>query len=138
MGSFIIGAPNETKRDIQKTLNFSRKLDLDIPQINVLGAFPGNLIWEETKEKGLLNEDTYWETGACISDIYPNTVPLKELKQLIHDYYQNLLASPRYLAKETLLTFRSPYRLRVAFSNLGRINTIRDSVSSFSSASNDA
>ncbi len=50
VGSFIIGAPNETKADIQKTLNFVKGLNLDIPQINVLGAFPGDNIWQEFKE----------------------------------------------------------------------------------------
>ena len=133
VGSFIIGAPNETKKEIQKTLNFTQKLDLDIPQINILGAFPGNLIWEEIKEKGLLNEERYWETGVCISDVYPNAVPLKELRKMIHDYYQNFLRFPRYLIKQMLLTSRSLYRLNVVFNNLRRINIVRDSINSFTS-----
>jgi len=133
VGSFIIGAPSETKKEIQETLRFSRKLDLDIPQVNILGAFPGNLIWEEIREKGLMDEERYWETGVCISDVYPNAVPLKELKQIIHDYYQDFLRRPRYLVKQILLASRSLYRLNVAFSNLSRINIIRDSINSFTS-----
>ena len=132
VGSFIIGAPNETKKDIQKTLNFARRLNLDIPQVNILGAFPGNLIWDEFKEKGLLNEDEYWETGPP-RDIYPDTVPLNEIRQMIHDYYQNFLKDPRYLIKEMLLTARSLYRLNVVFNNLSRASIIKDSISSFTS-----
>jgi len=133
VGSFIIGAPNETKKDIQKTLNFTRRLNLDIPQANILYVCPGNLIWEEFKERGLLNEDQYWETGVCISDIYLGAVPLPEMRQMIRDYYRNFLRCPRYLTKQMLLTVRSPYRLNVAFSNLRRIGDIKDSINSFTS-----
>ena len=131
VGSFIVGAPNETRLDIQKTLNFAEKLDLDIPQINILAAFPGNLIWEELKEKGLLKGDEYWETGVGVPDVHPDAVPLNEIKRMIHDYYQNFLRNPRYLMKQILLTTRSSYRLNVAFNNLSRIDAIADNINSF-------
>ncbi len=134
VGSFIIGAPNETRKDIQKTLDFARRLDLEVPQINILGAFPGNLIWEEFKEKGLLNEDLYWEKGVCISDICPNTVPLNVMRQMIHDFYHSLLRSPRYLIRQMILTAKSPYRQNIVLNNLHRINTIKDSIESLTSS----
>jgi len=133
VGSFILGAPNETKVDIQKTLNFVCGLDLDIPQINVLSAVPGNAVWEEFKEKGILNEDVYWETGICISDIYPYAVPLNEMREMIREFYQNYLWSPKYIMKQILLTLKSQYRLNVVFNSLGRISTVIDSISSFTS-----
>ncbi|MCW4021117.1 MAG: B12-binding domain-containing radical SAM protein [Candidatus Bathyarchaeota archaeon] len=133
VGSFIIGAPHETENDIQETLNFARRLQLDIPQINVLGSFPGNLIWKEFKEKGFLNEDKYWETGVCISDIYPGTVPLDQMREMIRIFYHRLLRSPRFLIKQMLLTAGSSYRLNVAFNILVRLSTVRKSVGSFTS-----
>jgi anaerobic magnesium-protoporphyrin IX monomethyl ester cyclase len=133
VGSFIIGAPNETKVDVQKTLNFVSGLDLDIPQVNVLGAFPGNSIWEEFKEKGLIDEDKYWERGVCISDIYPHSVPLNEMREMVREFYQNYLWSPRYITRQIRLTLKSQYRLNVVLDSLSRVNTIIDSVSSFTS-----
>jgi len=131
-----VGAPNETKRDIQETLNFSRKLAIDIPQINILGAFPGNHIWEELKDKGFLNEDRYWETGVRISDIYRDAVPINEIRQMIHNYYKNFLIQPCFLTKQILLSLRSTYRLNVLFNNLSRIGIITDNINSFISTKN--
>jgi len=89
VGSFILGAPNETKQDILNTLKFAEKLDLDIPQFNILAAFPGNDIWDELKMKGLLNEDQYWETGVAVPDI--SNVPLEEVERIIHEGYRHFL-----------------------------------------------
>jgi radical SAM superfamily enzyme YgiQ (UPF0313 family) len=133
VGSFVIGAPHETRKDIQKTLNFVRKLDLDIPQINILGAFPGNSIWEEFKDKELLDEDESWETGVCISDIYPHAVPLDEMRKMVREFYRNYLRSPRYMMKEILLTLKSPYRMNVVFHSLSRFGTVMDGITSFTS-----
>ena len=131
VGSFIVGAPGETKKDIEKTLSFSQKLHLDVPQINILGTFPGTPIWDELKAKGVLNEDKYWETGVGVAMISPDTVPLIEIKRMISEYYDAYLKRPRYLMEQILLTLRSSYRLNVVLSNLARIGEISDSVSSF-------
>ena len=61
VSSFILGAPNETRQEIQSTLKFAEKLKVGIPQFNILAAFPGTDIWDELKMKGFLNEDQYWE-----------------------------------------------------------------------------
>jgi radical SAM superfamily enzyme YgiQ (UPF0313 family) len=133
VGSLIIGAPNETKDDIDKTLRFTQRLKIDIPQINILEVFPGNAIWEEFINKGLLNEEKYWETGVCIPEIYPNAVPLNELWQILHNYYKSYLRRPQYILKQILLTMRSLYRLNVVFNNISRTKTIVDSINNLAS-----
>jgi radical SAM superfamily enzyme YgiQ (UPF0313 family) len=133
VGSFIIGAPDETKADIQKTLNFVKGLNLDIPQINVLGAFPGDNIWHEFKEKGLIDEEKYWERGVGVSDVYPNAVSLNEMRELVRDFYQSFLWSPKFVMRQIQLTLKSMYRLNVVFNSLSRISTVIDNVSSFTS-----
>jgi anaerobic magnesium-protoporphyrin IX monomethyl ester cyclase len=133
VGSFIIGAPHETKRDIRGTLDFASRLDLDIPQINVLGVYPGSSIWQEFALKGFLDEDDYWEEGVCISDIYPNTVPLEEMRAMIRDFYHVLLRSIRFIAKEMLLTVGSSYRRSIVLNNLGRAGIIKETMNSHSS-----
>jgi anaerobic magnesium-protoporphyrin IX monomethyl ester cyclase len=133
VGSFIIGAPHETKHDVQITLNFARGLDLDIPQINVLGVFPGSSIWEEFRQKGLLDEDEYWERGVCLSNIYPDTVPLTEMRNMIRDFYHALLRSPRFLAREIRLTAQSSYRRNIFLNNLSRVGIIKETMNRHSS-----
>ncbi len=134
VGSFILGAPNETRVDVRKTLDFVKGLDIDIPQINILSAVPGNAIWDELKEKGILDEDKYWEKGCWISDIYPYATSLKDLKEIIQDFYHDYLWSPKYVMKQIKLTLKSQYRLNVLFDSLYRINSIMDSISSFVSS----
>ena len=129
VGSFIIGAPNETKKDIQKTFDFAQRIEVDIPQISILEANPGTPIWDEFKNNGLLREENYWETGVFISDLCKNTVPINELKLMIHDFYKILLKRPRYILKQLLLTIGSSYRQNVVLNNLNRISAIKDNIS---------
>ena len=128
VGSFILGAPNETKQEIQNTLNFAERLKVDIPQFNVLATFPGTDIWDELKMKGLLNEDQYWETGVLVSEVSPDTVPFEEIERMIHESYRHFLLRPSYILTEGLRMLRSPYRFNLLFNNLKRIDTIVDSV----------
>ncbi|UCH01304.1 MAG: radical SAM protein [Candidatus Bathyarchaeota archaeon] len=131
VGSFIIGAPNETIKDVQKTLDFTTRLDIDIPQINLLEANPGTILWEELRHKELLNEEEYWETGAFVSDLIHNAVPCCELTQMIADFYTAFLNRPQYILKQMLLTMRSRYRLNIVLNNLGRFKTIAKNINSF-------
>jgi radical SAM superfamily enzyme YgiQ (UPF0313 family) len=124
VGSFIVGAPNESRADVRRTLAFTGRLGLDIPQINVLSANPGTRIWEEFTRRGLLDEEKYWETGVSIPEICPTAVPLHELHAMMHRYYRRFLRSPRYLLTEVRRTLNSGYRLNVLFRNLNRIPEI--------------
>ncbi len=49
MGSFIIGAMEETKEMIQRTINYAKKLDPDIAQFSILTPYPGTALFEEVK-----------------------------------------------------------------------------------------
>ena len=127
VGSFIVGAPNESRQDIQNTLKFAERLDIDIPQFNVLGAFPGTDIWDELSLKGLIDPNKYWETGAIVSDVFSN-VPSNEIREYIHASYRHFLTRPRYIAEQLLLSSKSKYRLNVILNNLRRIGAISESL----------
>lgn len=128
VGSFIVGAPTETRQEIQNTLKFAQHLDLDVPQFNILGAFPGTELWDEIKMNGVLNVDQYWETGLCVSEISPDTVPYEEIKQMIHEYFQDFLLRPSYILAQVLRTLKSRYRMNVVVSNLSRTGVIAESL----------
>lgn len=44
-GSFIIGFPQESKKDIKKTLSFSRKVGVDFAQFTIATPYPGTRLW---------------------------------------------------------------------------------------------
>jgi len=128
VGSFIVGAPDETLEEIQNTLKFAHELDIDVPQLNVLGAFPGTATWNELVAKGYINEDQHWENGVYVSEVSPHAVPLRIIRSLIYQYFQAFYLRPEMLFKEIFRTFKSSFRLAAFFSNLLRVNQIIETV----------
>jgi radical SAM superfamily enzyme YgiQ (UPF0313 family) len=123
-GAFIVGAPNETRQEIENTLRFAQQLDLDIPLLNVLTAYPGTDLWTELALRGILNEDQYWETGAVVSQISPDTVPFQEIDRLIREYFKSFFLRPTYLLTQTFRLLKSSYRSAVVLNNLRRVGSI--------------
>jgi radical SAM superfamily enzyme YgiQ (UPF0313 family) len=129
VGSFIVGAPDETRQEICNTLKFAQKLAVDIPNFNILNAFPESQIWEELKMKGLLNEDQYWETGVAVSKVSPDAVSFEEVKQIVREHYLRFFCRPRQILTQIVKTLKSPYRINVVINNLNRIDPISKSFS---------
>jgi anaerobic magnesium-protoporphyrin IX monomethyl ester cyclase len=130
VGSFIVGAPDETRQEIQNTINFAKRLPIDLPQFNILGAHPGNDIWNEMESKGLLNIDEDWESGVAVSKICPTAVPCEEIKQMVHKAFVDHVRRPMYLLRQVEKTLGSSYRRNVVASNLTRISDIIEGTSS--------
>jgi radical SAM superfamily enzyme YgiQ (UPF0313 family) len=128
VGSFIVGAPDETRSEIQNTLQFAQKLDIDVPSLNILGAFSGTDIWNDFVARGLINEDQCWETSIYVPKVSPYTVPFEEIRSMIYDYFQAFYLNPKRLLIEILRTLKSSYRIAAALANIPRINTVFDGV----------
>lgn len=128
VGSFIVGAPDETIREIQNTLKFAHELDIDVPQLNVLGAFPGTAIWNELVAKGYVDENQHWENGVYVSEVSPHAVPTQIIRSLVYEYFRAFYLRPEVLFKEIFRTFKSSFRMAAFFSNLRRVNQIIERV----------
>jgi radical SAM superfamily enzyme YgiQ (UPF0313 family) len=128
VGSFIVGAPDETRKEVETTLRFAHELDIDVPQLNILGAFTGTDLWREVVSKGWVDEETMWETGAYVASISPNAVPFDELRRIVFDYFKGFYLRSDLLTKEFLRTFKSSYRLAGLVTNLARFNEILENV----------
>ncbi len=128
VASFILGAPHETRREIQNTLKYVRKLQVDIPQFNILATFPGTDIWEELKMQGFLDEEKHWETGVLVPEVSPDAVPCEEIEEMIHEGYQRFFIRPDYIVKQLAKIAKSSYRFQVLLNNLKRAETVAESV----------
>jgi len=126
IGSFILGAPDETREEIQNTVKFAQKLPIDFPRFNILGANPGTDLWEELKQRGVLNEEAYWETGVSVSKICPSAIPFQKIQKMIRFAYSHFMHRPSFIARQVGRLLKSPYRMRVLCSNLNRISDIRE------------
>jgi radical SAM superfamily enzyme YgiQ (UPF0313 family) len=60
-GYFIIGLPGETEDSIQDTIEFSKKLPLDIALFHVAAPYPGTPFFFEVVENGWFRPGTKWE-----------------------------------------------------------------------------
>jgi radical SAM superfamily enzyme YgiQ (UPF0313 family) len=60
-GYFIIGLPGETVETIHDTMEFSKKLPLDIALFHVAAPYPGTPFFFEVVENGWFRSDVNWE-----------------------------------------------------------------------------
>ena len=60
-GYFIIGLPGETEATIRDTIDFSKKLPLDIALFHVAAPYPGTPFFFEVVENNWFRTDTRWE-----------------------------------------------------------------------------
>jgi anaerobic magnesium-protoporphyrin IX monomethyl ester cyclase len=130
VGSFIVGAPDETREEIHNTIEFAKQIPIDFPQFNILGVYPGTDIWNEFEAKGLLDGGDYWEMGIAVSEICPTAVPINEIRQMIHDAFYHFVRRPSFILQQIVRTLRSSYRMEISINNLSRINDIRKNIRS--------
>jgi radical SAM superfamily enzyme YgiQ (UPF0313 family) len=60
-GYFIIGLPGETEETIRETIDFSKKLPLDIALFHVAAPYPGTPFFFEVVENNWFRPGTRWE-----------------------------------------------------------------------------
>jgi len=60
-GYFIIGLPGETEETIQQTINFSKKLPLDLALFHIAAPYPGTPFFFEVLENGWFRPGIRWE-----------------------------------------------------------------------------
>lgn len=126
VGSFVIGANNESRDEIKKTIEFAKRVPVDVPQFNILCAYPGNDIWREYEDNGLLSADDYWETGVNVAALGNGEVSLAELQQMLNKAFSQHFLRPRFIFRQGLMSLKSRYRLNVLLSNLPRWSSIKD------------
>jgi radical SAM superfamily enzyme YgiQ (UPF0313 family) len=122
VGSFIVGAPDETRHEIVNTLRFANRLDIDVPDVNILGAHTGIDIWNDLAAKGLIDEEKYWETGVCVPRDLPTPVSYEEVRSLVYEYFRAFYLNPKRLLTEVLRTSKSSFRIAAILNNAAGFN----------------
>jgi anaerobic magnesium-protoporphyrin IX monomethyl ester cyclase len=112
MASFIIGSPPETLEDIQKTINFAFKIDIDYPMFHIFEVFPGIEIWDELVAQNKLNPEKYWETGVRVPELSFYKYPLEFLTNIIRKTYRKFYSfkRPQFVFKQVIRSLKSDYR----------------------------
>ncbi|MBN2664725.1 MAG: radical SAM protein [Bacteroidales bacterium] len=61
VGNFMIGLPDETEKEINQTLRFSRKVGLNYAQYSILVPYPFTEIYTEALKRGIIKKDFWLE-----------------------------------------------------------------------------
>ncbi|MHA1310601.1 MAG: B12-binding domain-containing radical SAM protein [Candidatus Helarchaeota archaeon] len=88
-GNIILGANyNDTKKDLESTLEIAKSLDIDIPTFSLLTPYPMTDLWDEVNEKGLLLSGIDWHKFNWNNPIikYPHLSP-EDLKYYLNKAY---------------------------------------------------
>lgn len=101
VGSFILGYPGETVKEMDQTIDFSIKLDPDYCQYSILTPFPGTPIYYELKQNNLLDTEN-WDRYTVLNSVI-NYEKMGLSKQLVerklNKAYLKFYTRPKYLIK---------------------------------------
>ncbi len=99
-GSFIIGALSETRGLIERTINFARKLDLEITQFSVLTPYPGTRLFEKLSSL-LTTRNWSLFDGTRLVFRHPN-LTTKQIEEVFFKAYFLAYTKPRRLFRRGL------------------------------------
>ncbi|MGE5342401.1 MAG: B12-binding domain-containing radical SAM protein [Candidatus Omnitrophota bacterium] len=108
---FMIGAPTETRADIETTFDTAKWLNPDFVHLTILTPFPGTPLYLDGLSTGMIQRD-YWKEFAenLNPDFKPphwdEIFPRETLEQLIVDGYKRFYVRPLYIIKK-LFSIRS-------------------------------
>ncbi len=129
IGSFIVGAPIETREDVQRTLDFALNLKgMDFPQMNVLMLSPGMDLWDTAVREGYLDEEKYWEDAVTAINVFPSHLKEEELCGMIDRFYAKFIKRPTFWIPQILKTVQSKYRMKILLANLKSRTSFRETV----------
>ncbi|MFQ6125581.1 MAG: B12-binding domain-containing radical SAM protein [Candidatus Heimdallarchaeota archaeon] len=99
-GAFILGWPGETIQEINQTIAFAKKLDLDFSQFSIATPYPGTSLYDAVKEKGLLTTEDWTQFTAGRPIFATNQFSEKELRALLRKAYKNFYLRSKFLIRQ--------------------------------------
>jgi len=111
-GYFIIGLPGETVETIRDTIDFSKKLPLDLALFHIAAPYPGTPFFFEVAENGWFRRGTRWEEV----DMDRSTVlDYENLKAEDLEYWQRRAFREWAMRPGPIKTFFKMFNNRAAF-----------------------
>ncbi|RLE49825.1 MAG: B12-binding domain-containing radical SAM protein [Candidatus Methanomethylicota archaeon] len=99
-GSFVIGAPGETREDVKQTIKFAKKLDLDFAQFTVITPYPGTYIYEYAKREGLLLTNDWSKYTTVKPVMRTKELSAEELERLVAEAYRSFYLRLGFIYKQ--------------------------------------
>ncbi len=99
LGSFILGVPGETKKQMKKTVEFAKDLGLTLAQFTVFTPYPGTEAYEKAEKNDLI-ETKDWSKFTTMDPVMKrNKMDHDELKNFMRLAYLKFYLRPSYMWK---------------------------------------
>ncbi len=125
LGSFIIGFPDDTVKDVKTTVNFSKKVGVTVAQFTIATPYPGTRLWDYVVERNLLLT-LNWRKFTTLSPVIKlKNFTSEQILKWLSWAYVSFYVRPIYLLKDLARThgfvFRRliPYARKVMNIDLG-------------------
>ncbi|MEA1904867.1 MAG: radical SAM protein [Candidatus Hadarchaeota archaeon] len=87
VGSFILGVPGETKKQMKGTIEFAKKLGLTLAQFTLLTPYPGTEVYEMARKNNLLLMKDWSKYTTLDPVMKVRGMTAKELKRTVFEAY---------------------------------------------------
>jgi len=105
LADFIIGGPEQTRADVEETINFAIKLNPTYVQFTVMTPFPGTELYQIGMDRGLIKTD-YWHefaknpTENFETPVWEENLSREELLDLFSRAYKHFYHRPIFILRE--------------------------------------
>lgn len=99
--SFMLGIPGETLEDMEKTIEFAKKVEIDAISISTFVPLPGTELAKYTKKVGGINLDR-WEEMDFMSEgvIKTNEFTPQQVRKMQTRMWREFYFRPKYILKQ--------------------------------------
>ncbi|RLC26093.1 MAG: hypothetical protein DRH56_05100 [Deltaproteobacteria bacterium] len=126
LGGFMFGFPYDSRRSVEETLRFAKKLSPDQVQFSICMCYPGTSLYEYAVDNGLLLAKSFKEFDMTHGPVV-KTVDMerKNLEHILARAYREFYFRPAYVL-QTLFHMRDMDEIRRVFRSLKSLTrTIR-------------
>jgi len=102
MGSFVIGFPEETKEDVRKTIEFSKKVGVDFAQFTIATPYPGTRLWSYALSRKLILTFN-WRKYTTLDPVMKlKNFTSQQIRRMLQMAYLWFYMRPSYLIKDLI------------------------------------
>lgn len=94
-GFFIIGFPDETRQEIENTIDFAIEAELDYAEFFICSAFPGSPLYDYAASRALIDKSSWADISYGRANIRNQNLTPWELELLMVQGYQRFYTAPR-------------------------------------------
>jgi len=105
-GSFILGAPIETKKHFEKTIKFACSLPLDLVVFYPLGLQRGSYLWHEAIKNGNISDDGSFTT-TLDSRLGLGNFTSDELRKYCDHAFRRFYFRPSYVLRQIFQSMKN-------------------------------